>query len=361
MRRFSKNQTHTASAGGHFDLLARSALDFLDQAVRQLESAPKYAVINLATSIELFLKARLVKEHWALVVARPENASITSFNDGSFLSATADATVTRLRDIVAMGLTKDEESCFAALRQHRNRLVHFYDPKYVGEPEDNVRAQIAAEQCRAWYYLQRLLRERWQPHFDQYVRQLDVVKRRVTSNQHFLKGKYLALLPELDAAMERGEKFEKCDVCGNRSAHLDYGGKPVVQVTCGVCDRVALFLEVVCPDCRRPIRVEGMGVGTCTKCGYQVSLEWLLQTLGPDEDPGEGKDEAYCGVCEYPGARTVIAIGEKGDDWLCVACLSTHSRIDSCEWCSERIAGADLEDSFVFGCMLCEGRMAHGD
>jgi len=357
----TKSKPQPAITNAHFDSLARSALDFLDQSVRQLESAPKYAVINLATAIELFLKARLVKEHWALVVARPEMATLSSFKDGSFQSATPDSTISRLRDIAAVGLTKDEESCFAALRQHRNRLVHFYHPEYVGEPDANVRTQIAAEQCRAWYLLQRLLRERWQPHFNPYYRQLDVVKRRVTRNQHFLQGKFLALKPELESEKAAGGKFEVCKSCGKLSAHVNSGGAPVVEVTCRVCERVELFLAVACPRCRRTIRVEDMGEGTCRKCGYQVTLEWLLETMGPEEDPKEEPQASYCGVCEYTGARTVIPIGKAREQLLCVFCLSTHARIEQCGWCSERIAGADLEGSSVFGCMLCGGRMAHGD
>ena len=107
-----------------FDSLVRSALDFAEKAARQIKTAPKYAVIHLATAIELFLKARLVKEHWALAVSRPEKASIASFRSGAFHSVGLDEAVERLRNIVGEAISRDEETCFRQLRDHRNKLVH---------------------------------------------------------------------------------------------------------------------------------------------------------------------------------------------------------------------------------------------
>ncbi len=47
--------------------LATNAFDFLEKAVKQVEKEPKYSVINFATAVELFLKLRLVHEHWSLI------------------------------------------------------------------------------------------------------------------------------------------------------------------------------------------------------------------------------------------------------------------------------------------------------
>jgi hypothetical protein len=47
-----------------FDSLVRNAIEFLQRSMKELENQPKYAVIDFCTALELFPKARLLKEHW---------------------------------------------------------------------------------------------------------------------------------------------------------------------------------------------------------------------------------------------------------------------------------------------------------
>ena len=42
----------------------RNAIEFLQRSMKELENQPKYAVIDFCTTLELFLKARLLKAHW---------------------------------------------------------------------------------------------------------------------------------------------------------------------------------------------------------------------------------------------------------------------------------------------------------
>jgi hypothetical protein len=62
-----KRDKGTADSSEMFDSLVRNALAFLERSVDELKDAPNYAVIDFCTAIELFLKARLLLEHWALV------------------------------------------------------------------------------------------------------------------------------------------------------------------------------------------------------------------------------------------------------------------------------------------------------
>jgi hypothetical protein len=73
-----------------FDSLVQNAIEFLKRSLKELEKGPKYSVIDFCTALELFLKARLFKEHWALVVAKIEDAKIQSFKSGDFQSVTVD-------------------------------------------------------------------------------------------------------------------------------------------------------------------------------------------------------------------------------------------------------------------------------
>lgn len=59
--------------------IAESAMDFLKRAVDEIEKHPKYSVIHFATAVELILKARLMHEHWALVVEKTSDADVERF------------------------------------------------------------------------------------------------------------------------------------------------------------------------------------------------------------------------------------------------------------------------------------------
>ncbi|MBI2198305.1 MAG: hypothetical protein HYU42_06840 [Candidatus Rokubacteria bacterium] len=52
-----------------FDLVVKNALDFLKQSLRELRKRPKYSVIDFCSALELLLKARLMLEHWALIIS----------------------------------------------------------------------------------------------------------------------------------------------------------------------------------------------------------------------------------------------------------------------------------------------------
>ena len=49
-----------------FKSLVENALDFLFKAVSEINDNPKYSVIHFYAAVELFVKARLMKEHCKL-------------------------------------------------------------------------------------------------------------------------------------------------------------------------------------------------------------------------------------------------------------------------------------------------------
>ncbi|WP_228250350.1 hypothetical protein [Acinetobacter nosocomialis] len=62
-----------------FNRLIENAFDFLEQSIIELENSPKFSVIHFHASIELFLKARLMAEHWSLVISSKKEADWNSF------------------------------------------------------------------------------------------------------------------------------------------------------------------------------------------------------------------------------------------------------------------------------------------
>lgn len=52
--------------------LIKNAFDFLNRSIDVLEDHPKYSIIFFATSLELFIKAKLAEEHWTLIIENPK-------------------------------------------------------------------------------------------------------------------------------------------------------------------------------------------------------------------------------------------------------------------------------------------------
>ena len=87
-----------------FDSLVRNAIDFLERSVHELEKEPKYSVIDFSAAVELFLKARLFKEHWSLIVSKIEKVTIQGFQNGDFQSVTIDECLQRLHSVASEAL-----------------------------------------------------------------------------------------------------------------------------------------------------------------------------------------------------------------------------------------------------------------
>jgi hypothetical protein len=115
---------------GLFDSLVRNAIDFLQKSVQEIEKQPKYSVIHFYMALELFLKARLFREHWALVVSKTDKATLQTFQTGDSNSVSMDECLLRLANITNESLMQHEHDCFKTIRDHRNKLVHFFHSDY---------------------------------------------------------------------------------------------------------------------------------------------------------------------------------------------------------------------------------------
>lgn len=127
--------------------LTNNAIDFLNRAIDDFKAQPKYSIINFHTAVELFLKARLLREHWSLIVSKSPDRQ--KFDAGDFMSVTFDEACVRLQNIVQSPVPERARKNFDAIRKHRNKMVHFFHDADSGiGPAIEV---IAREQLRAWY------------------------------------------------------------------------------------------------------------------------------------------------------------------------------------------------------------------
>jgi hypothetical protein len=85
----------------------------------------KYAVLHLYAAIEVLIKARLMREHWALVVSKPDGVTKEKFDAGDFHSINTLQAFDRLAKIGGVPLTASNRSSVEAVEKLRNRLQHF--------------------------------------------------------------------------------------------------------------------------------------------------------------------------------------------------------------------------------------------
>lgn len=336
-----------------FDSLVSNGIDFLSRSVADLKRHPKYSVISFCVGLEIFLKARLIKEHWALVITKPETAIIEQFRAGDFHSVSMEDAIRRLKNVAGERIGKDEETSFEQVRKHRNRLVHFFHPAYARKSNESLIRQIVTEQCKAWFYLHRLLTKNWEEDFRKYKKKIEKLDELMHKQRAFLKAKFMALKPEIDAEISNGVEFKSCSLCGCGAARVDEAGEPLYESSCLVCDARSSFLRVSCPDCAENIEVgfEGPGEGTCPNedCEREIDLVYLIEKYGPVQDPKEESEVIYCASCEHH-EECVIPFDE---GYLCLCCAERHDLEEQCHYCGNHMAGFDPDGSAAFGCFMC--------
>ena len=156
-KRLHKNKKEQAD--DLFESLVRNAINFLNRSVQELEKFPKYSVIHFYMALEtFFFKARLLREHWALVVSKVRKSlHYKHFKMVILFRSPLMRCLDRLKNIANESIQTHEYDCFRTIRDHRNKLEHFFHPDYEPPIDNKILAQSVSEQCKAWFYLHRLL------------------------------------------------------------------------------------------------------------------------------------------------------------------------------------------------------------
>lgn len=339
--------TRDQITGDIFSSIVTNAIDFLFQSVRALEEDPKQSLINFYTAVELFVKARLMREHWSLVYSQPHKATLRSFLEGDLVSVGLDEARTRLANIAGVTIPSAAYDTFDELRQERNRLIHFFNPGYRRTSELN---DVTASQYKGWYYLHKLLTENWREPFKDYLHLFEQMDQAMHSQHSFLQAKYESLQQALEKGREGGTTFFRCGVCNfpavREIAQTDI--ESVVSVGCLVCTHETWGLNIQCPECAT-MCLYALGEGICDQCGFRFRLDDILQFFTPDPDWLQ-VELAYCATCEYSAEPTVIVYAGQ---WLCLFCLNTHDYPDHCGWCGEFVTGDAFGNYHSPGCFMC--------
>ena len=164
-----------------------NAMDFLNRSIDEFNEHPKFSVIHFHTAVELFIKARLMAEHWSLVVSKRKDADWDKFVEGDFISVTLDEAVNKLNNIVRSGFNEQEIETFKRLNTHRNKFVHFMHISDFAEGKESLRTEIATQQLTAWYYLYNALTVRWSDEFSHWSDDLEKIDKKLRKLQDYLR------------------------------------------------------------------------------------------------------------------------------------------------------------------------------
>ena len=179
--------------------LIENGFDFLERAIQQFKTEPKYSVINFCAAIELLLKARLMHEHWSLVVATKDHPNIQNFKSGNFKSINFNDLIPRIESVTGEKTPPEIASCFKLLANHRNKMIHFFHEAHDGEGKEKLLEDIAIEQCSGWFFLRRLL-EKWGDIFGKYNGKIQSINSSMKVHEIYLDTVYERLKPEIEKA-----------------------------------------------------------------------------------------------------------------------------------------------------------------
>lgn len=335
--------------------LSESAFDFLDRSVEEIKTHPKYSVIHFATAVELILKARLMREHWTLVVERTSDVSVEDFMSGKAKTVTQVDAIKRLKNACGENIPQDAVTQFGKIAAHRNRMIHFFHEAGKKKADDALTEEIVKELCLCWFHLERLLSD-WDDQFDEFEDEIATVTWQMKQLRTYLQVAFDRLKPEIDAAKKAGTAFKTCSGCGFDAAAVTEVSDVFFEQQCKVCGLGEAYIEMPCPnECGEILHIDGHNVSgiACEECGCEVTPEDLADALDTEfSDPSEFEPQINCAQCSSLGS-----VVQHGETFVCTECLYSEDSAPQCDWCNERqIGGGDLEFSYHTGCEFCEGQ-----
>ena len=340
-----------------FNRLVENALDFLFKAISEIKEGPKYSVIHFYAAVELFVKARLMNEHWSLVITQRQEADWDKFIAGDFQSVSLHEAANKLKKVVRSGLSKAEIDAFKDVANDRNKMVHFFHEAHSEEENDKFKRDIVKKQLKAWFFLHQLLISKWKNEFSSWAGKIAELDKDLRKLHEFLQVVFDNLKSDIDAQKEKGVRYDECPSCGFEAQELGESENAIYESKCLVCGLVEKSLNIQCPECGEIVTLKEEGFGQCQSCGKHLEPEDVAGVL---IDSGaahiaamEGDDSWGEGNCSNCGGYHTV-VRTENDEWICASCFGVFDSLECCGWCNELNTG-DMEHSYVSGCNHCDG------
>lgn len=351
-------QQRQQSKSEMFDSVVRNAIDFIDASLDNLSKRPKNGIVDFYTAIELFLKARLMAEHWALVVSKPELASLSSFSVGDFHSVYLEDAAKRLKDIVGEPIEEKALNNFKALAEHRNQIVHFAHTDYADV--GGTKAGVVIEQWVSWHFLHELLTIRWKDTFNAYIPEFERLHSRILGEKDFIQSRFQELEPVIRKNQQNGRIFVQCDKCQTGAGLVSETYRWGSAYSCMVCQKSGTATKptaenIQCDKCGNEFKFFKSTLKSCPHCAQPIETDKLISLCKLKYTEGDEWWEegapciAYCHACQHPKPSVFYIDGL----WSCVSCFDRGWQAVSCPNCGEFVTG-DMDAIKYFACCRCE-------
>jgi len=271
--------------------LEENAEGFIREAVKYVESGVEhdwvFAVVNLATALELALKAILRAEHWSLLFDEAGSASAEALRTGRFKSVGFQEALRRCQDIADVELEEKDVRYLRHVHELRNQVLHYEFSLKI----EQVKGVVA----RGLNIFNQL-----------YTRHI----KRGSSLSTEISGRLVEFDKYVDERMRRLEP------------RLKRSKRPPGR-----------FRE--CPDCRQYALVVRDGIPECLFCGATAEARELARYGEADEGP--------CSNCEN-GRLTFLLVNNDEGYTVCVLCGYRESgQKRTCSYCGESFWDDDPE------------------
>ncbi len=337
--------------------VVENAMDFLQLSIEELLESDnpekpnllKYSVIHFHIALELFIKARLLSEHWSLVFSNMKKINIEEYESGDFISVNFRDSIARVNGLSRTDeLSKNAIKNFHAVAQHRNRAIHFYMNN-----SDETREEVIKAQLHAWYNLHTFCFKKWsflEIHNNDLVR----INTSFKGLDKYLDVIYNNKTKEIEKLKNEGHIFNKCPSCKKYSMRHGKEYKTMHSALCVVCDFFAQKSLLVECACGNTVAFYDEGYATCSKCGKNYEAEHVMKELDSGYwcKPGEGPSYPYyCPECD---GKFVILNDDAG--YMCASCFRAvdENSIHECGRCGQGYVGDDEGDTGAFGCYVCQ-------
>ena len=333
------------------EALISNGLDFLNKAREELQAGQaKFSIVSFWTAVEILMKVPLVNEHWTLACSG-KKMERRKYLAGDFQSVTYDEACARLGDVLEKPLKKNTVELFNKVKNHRNRVVHFYH----NELSEGDQQKVLTEQADAWFALNRLMCDDWSSLFgwDQSIKlAADEAKMlRISAFYAGAKFRHESVQQELTIEIRAGTSVSECTICGY-PASLKQMLIPEISLydkTCLVCNQQDIFLELDCPQCDEIVIMKaGEDDFNCSSCGYESSRYEAFNPISADER--NESDAACCSNCLRIGS--VCYFKSLYDNFICTSCFNTYEIVGQCGRCLRWSTDVPAH-SLTEGCAFC--------
>lgn len=336
------NKTKNVEELEHLKEIAASAFKFFELSAMDLFKEPKLSIASFSTALELLLKVRLVKEHWGLVFANPQEINYSAFLKGGFVSIGFKDAIKRINGIhtTHKEIDDDVREAFLKVAGFRNSILHFHTPTGLIKREaisalhdawKHIYAMLECNRDAVWY---KILGHNIES------RKLEALNTEFAKIGRYFEFVHLAKRDAIMRAKTDGHKILKCRVCNYDAVPSGVSMDEFHTTECFVCNFTFDIFLYEC-NCGGTVAFIESGENiSCPSCGQNVGAKDIVFKL----DDYENSSKAVCTSCADIDEGEYVV--ENKAKYKCANCFCDYDKIERCENCSIVFACQKHEEIF---------------